>query len=182
MAYKMSEQERQRRSESARAQMTGQKLSEETRRKMAESAQLRFARVGHGPTAGRVIPQDERKMRAARLRNNPNVRPPLAKGEKMPQGWLENLVAGQHPAARPTSIELILRSLLSAYPDAQYEVNFGRYRVDAYIPSLHIAFEADGEYWHDANRDGKRDAYLMEQFGLPVVRFTGSELMLIGES
>lgn len=160
----------------------GSKHSEETRRKMSEAQKLRFARVGHGPTAGRVIPQDERRMRAARLRNNPNVKPPVPKGTKLPKGWLENLVAGQRPAQHPTDIERILRSLFSAYPDAQYEVCFGRYRVDAYIPSLHIAFEADGEYWHDANRDGERDAYLMEQFGLSVVRLTGTELMLIGES
>jgi len=47
---------------------------------------------------------------------------------------------------------------------------FGRYVVDAYLPIENLAFEADGEYWHNRpgakERDSKRDQYLKSKFGL----------------
>ncbi len=51
-------------------------------------------------------------------------------------------------------------------------------RVDAYLPlPYHLAFEADGEYWHQhPRRDAARDAYLLKEFSLPVIRINGSEL------
>lgn len=77
-----------------------------------------------------------------------------------------------------TGIEQVLFKLVRrAYPDAEQERRFGRCVVDVYVPSLHLAFEADGAYWHrDEARDVKRDASLMERFGLPVARLTEREL------
>ena len=58
------------------------------------------------------------------------------------------------------------------------EIRFGRFTVDLYDREHHVAYEADGSYWHDRNeaaRPGareRRDAYLAEKFGLPVVHFS----------
>ncbi len=57
-------------------------------------------------------------------------------------------------------------------------MRFGRFRVDAYLPPpYHLAFEADGTYWHrpeseQARRDVERDAWLLEHYDLRVVRLT----------
>ena len=59
------------------------------------------------------------------------------------------------------------------------EQRFGTYFVDAYLANEHIAFEADGDYWHNlrsANYDTTRDAYLLTQFKLPVVRLREKEI------
>lgn len=84
----------------------------------------------------------------------------------------------------PTKIELILKAHLeNVYPGEEVRVyeKFGRFFVDAYIPSLHLAFEADGEHWHPIGdeRDITRDAYLLENFDLPVIRIWGGELWRI---
>lgn len=57
-----------------------------------------------------------------------------------------------------------------------YEVRFGRYVVDFYDPYLHVAYEADGEYWHNKKNDLRRDKYLWKKFGLKVVRYSGSTI------
>ncbi len=79
-----------------------------------------------------------------------------------------------------TQCERDLLSLLAEFPNVHDEVTFGRYRVDAYLPDYHVAFEADGTYWHgnpeSQARDAKRDAYLLDEFNLPVVRLTQDEL------
>ena len=49
------------------------------------------------------------------------------------------------------------------------EQEFPPYRVDAYCPELHVAFEADGPH-HTRARDKRRDALLMKQYGLHVHR------------
>jgi very-short-patch-repair endonuclease len=62
------------------------------------------------------------------------------------------------------------------------EVRFGRFTVDLYDRAHHIAYEADGSYWHDraeARTPGchaNRDAYLIQYFGLKVVHFTDKEI------
>jgi very-short-patch-repair endonuclease len=56
------------------------------------------------------------------------------------------------------------------------EVQFGKYRIDLYDPVRHVAFEADGAYWHGlpgrVEYDARRDAELLKRFGLPVVHFS----------
>lgn len=82
----------------------------------------------------------------------------------------------------PTYIEKILQNLLSDYEEIIPFKKFGKYQVDVYVPELHVAFEADGEHWHeDKERDARRDAYLLEEFDLPVIRLTGKELHEIGK-
>jgi very-short-patch-repair endonuclease len=62
------------------------------------------------------------------------------------------------------------------------EVRFGRYTVDLYDRINHVAYEADGAYWHAKNertRPGyhtRRDEYLASRHGLIVVHFTDREI------
>lgn len=86
----------------------------------------------------------------------------------------------QSSAHNPTKIELALQDILSIYEIEPYK-QFGRFQVDVYVPKLHIAFEADGYHWHSSHeaveKDRLRDAYLMEEFSLPVIRVTEKELI-----
>ena len=58
------------------------------------------------------------------------------------------------------------------------EVRFGRFTVDLYDRANHVAYEADGRHWHELAElrrpgwHGRRDAYLMDRFGLAVVHFS----------
>lgn len=86
---------------------------------------------------------------------------------------------------RPTSIENILVDiLLCDFPEVLREEPFGRYTVDAYLPHpYHLAFEADGVYWHrDRERDVRRDKILLEEHGLIVIRFSERELKEIQDA
>ncbi|KKN04087.1 hypothetical protein LCGC14_1101040 [marine sediment metagenome] len=88
---------------------------------------------------------------------------------------------------RQTQIERILREvLLSEFPEVVSEKRFGFYRVDAYLPPpYHLAFEADGSYWHALHEQEnpgcyqRRDNYLMKHFALPVIRLTEDELRMV---
>jgi len=76
--------------------------------------------------------------------------------------------------------DILVNKVLAEFPIVRRQEKFGRKSVDAYLPPpYHLAFEADGEYWHDEKRDAKRDRELLERFGLPVIRFTGKELWRI---
>lgn len=65
---------------------------------------------------------------------------------------------------------------LPFYP--QYPV--GRFFVDFADPVLRIAIECDGQQWHDAAKDARRDAEL-SRLGWAVKRFTGRQLYLAPE-
>jgi len=83
----------------------------------------------------------------------------------------------------PTRWELALRRLLreAGFRGQRYERMFGRYSVDAYIPSHRIAFEADGHWIHEVKRESgeqeARDAYLMTEHDvLAVIHLTKEDL------
>ena len=86
----------------------------------------------------------------------------------------------------PTTIEnFLVDVILAEFPEVigPSKQRFGHYTVDAYLPPpYHLAFEADGDYWHalyekrDPGHDARRDAYLLREFGLPTVRITESEI------
>lgn len=108
----------------------------------------------------------------------------MRRGKKHPEGCNHCLAVAQYNATWPkpeTSLEATLYRLLT---EAGYEVEkqrrFGKYVVDIYVPSLHVAFEADGATWHSypaqVERDSRRDAWLAERFDLPVVRLREKEL------
>ncbi len=73
----------------------------------------------------------------------------------------------------------MINNFLSEFPEVIAEKRFGRYTVDAYLPPpYHLAFEADGTYWHSLRPeyDEKRDAWLLEHAQLPVVRLSEEEI------
>lgn len=85
----------------------------------------------------------------------------------------------------PNKIEKTLRRLVKElHPgeatEAEYRI--GRFSVDVYVPSLKLAYEADGEYWHGlpgvAEKDARRDAYMLEQ-GIQTIRYTEKQLRKI---
>lgn len=55
------------------------------------------------------------------------------------------------------------------------------YRPDIYIPSLNIIFEADGEAWHDKEKDSLRDKEIRELIGADIFRFSESEIRTNGK-
>ncbi len=61
--------------------------------------------------------------------------------------------------------------------EVEEEKNFPPYSVDAYLPGLHVAFEADGPT-HQKNPDAKRDLRLMGKYALPVYRISSVTLAL----
>lgn len=74
-------------------------------------------------------------------------------------------------------------SYFKQYPIGQ------RYVVDAFVPKMNLAIEADGDYWHalekNIRRDMEKDEYLLDA-GFKVLRATESELrkdptMLFGD-
>jgi very-short-patch-repair endonuclease len=84
---------------------------------------------------------------------------------------------GYRKSKQPTSLERVLYAVLNHRGvEFEREVRFGHYIVDAYDEAAHIAYEADGSYWHDSGRDAERDRWLLENFSLSVVRFTEAEL------
>ncbi len=73
----------------------------------------------------------------------------------------------------------MIDAFLNEFPAVEQEVRFGSYTVDAYLPPpYHLAFEADGSYWHSLKPgyDKKRDAYLLAEHNLPVIRLTENEI------
>ena len=55
--------------------------------------------------------------------------------------------------------------------EVEEEKSFPPYSVDAYLPGLHVAFEADGPT-HQQKSDAKRDLRLMGKYALPVYRLS----------
>lgn len=68
-------------------------------------------------------------------------------------------------------VEELLREL-KLYFESEY--SFQPYTVDIYIPEWHIAVEIDGPY-HTKHKDEARDNYLLDQFGLYVLRLPVKE-------
>lgn len=89
---------------------------------------------------------------------------------------------GRFPTAF-TKIELALAEFLidSGY-DLIPQVQFGRYPVDLYEPNYHLAFEADGRYFHDRKEFfspgyfKQRDEYLLSKYNLTTIRFSEAEI------
>lgn len=80
------------------------------------------------------------------------------------------------PRPRTVLERALYRLLEVAGLDYIPEKRFGRYIVDAYLPTEHIAFEADGVFWHqNKEREQKRDGYL-SHFILAVVHLDDNDL------
>lgn len=53
------------------------------------------------------------------------------------------------------------------------EVEFAPYTVDMVLPEPHVGIECDGHFSHKSrkSKDPQRDAFLLEKYGLPILRF-----------
>ena len=99
------------------------------------------------------------------------------RGKSKTEQHVLNIVTAQARRHRthPTKWETALRRLLRGVGFVcRYERRFGRYSVDAYVPSRRLAFEADGHgLGHYTKRDSgyeeARDLYLMAEHGLLAV-------------
>ena len=56
------------------------------------------------------------------------------------------------------------------------EVRIGRYSADFALIKRKIAIEADSDYWHDAEKDRKRDVVL-KKYGWITIRFSEKEIV-----
>lgn len=60
----------------------------------------------------------------------------------------------------------------------EWEKPLGQCSVDFFLTDYNIVIECDGTYWHQgrAERDKKRDAKLIEAFGVRIYRFTDKQI------
>jgi len=168
------------------AALTGRTLSEDTRanmsaawtpeRRAAKSAKM----MGNQNALGHKQTDDHKaKLSAA-------AKPRMLARVQTPTGRAQ-LIKVQQAAqqAHPTRLEKALYRMLDAFGwEYDTEVAFAPYIVDAYIPGLHLALEADGAFHFEGNpfldttpeeeaeATRTRDAYLLEHYDLEVWHFT----------
>jgi very-short-patch-repair endonuclease len=57
----------------------------------------------------------------------------------------------------------------------------GRYSIDCYAEEVHAGFEYDGRDFHASTaqrrRDAERDAWILGELGIPIMRFTDADLL-----
>jgi len=143
----------------------GQKLSDKAR------ANISAGQMGHPVTA-----ETRAKISASHM----GFKASPATRAKMAEAAARRHAAGVYFRG-PTKLELALRGLLtSAGFNFQEQVRFGRYVVDAWVPSRRLVFEADGSFWYhhqDKEREARRDAYLMDRDAVAVVHLTEEDLI-----
>lgn len=87
----------------------------------------------------------------------------------------------QQNSKKPTSIEKTLYDylLIKGFLFERQKLINGRFLVDAYVPSLNLVIEADGNYWHSLDRVVKKDkaenAYLTK-CGFGLLRLSENEI------
>ena len=152
----------------------GKKFSKEHKRKIGK------ANMGHPNYLFKHSEETKKKI------SENNARHWLGRGEEFDseemrrRGFLG--VIKQQDMNGPTSIEKKVYDELKARGilfEKQKLIN-GKFLVDAYIPSLNLVIEADGNYWHSLDRVKKRDksknAYLTK-CGFNLLRLTETEIM-----
>jgi len=129
-------------------------LTPEFRARLAE-AQLKSARAMRGCP---LSPEHRAKISASQKGRKFSARTRAL----MAAGRAAYLARWPKPA---TPLELGLYYLLSAAGLVfERQRRFGRYVVDAFVPSHALVFEADSTYWHqDKEREHRRDGYLIKR-------------------
>jgi very-short-patch-repair endonuclease len=75
-----------------------------------------------------------------------------------------------------TGIERDVRLALTQLKiDYMQEHYIRPYRIDFYLPQWQVALEVDGLYWHNPERDNKRD-HALAAIGVTTIRITDVEL------
>ena len=68
--------------------------------------------------------------------------------------------------------DLLLKDFEVVVPEAR----FGPYSVDFLLAEEGLGIEIDGSYWHKGADHTERDAYLLREHGLPIVRLNEEEI------
>jgi len=158
----------------------GQRPSKETRKKISEGLTGRYCseetrkKIGQANSIvlkGKKHSKESRQKRREWALSHPEI---LRRNGALGRKKLTEMNG-------PTSIEkkvydeLKRRGILF---EEQRLIN-GRFFVDAFIPSLNLVIEADGDYWHSLpkqiGRDKSRNAYL-KKCGFNLLRLTGTEI------
>ena len=155
----------------------GRKLSEEHKAKISAGVRAAYKN-------GDIVPPESR-IRIGEARRNMPREEKIALSKRIKKHLSDtDCECGMHKANRKseqTYIEKVLSLLLEEFPEIIHEKRFGPYTVDFYLPPpYHLAFEADGEYWHNKKKDIKRDRWLWNTHQLIVIRFSGRELLKLG--
>jgi len=138
----------------------GKRRSEETKKMMSES---RRGKIGnkHSEETKKHLSEVRKKMW-----QDSNKRPKLLEALKK-----------THQKRGYTSIEIKVYDELKRLGfifEKQKLIN-GKFLVDAYIPSLNLIIEADGDYWHSLewskNNDFRKNAYL-KKCGFNIIRIS----------
>jgi len=152
----------------------GHKVSEATRDKISA------ALMGNQNALGREASEETRASMSVAAQARMQT----------PEG-MANMIKARHAACTtsPTKLERALYRMLDAFGwEYDTEVPFAPYIVDAYIPGLHLALEADGAFHFEGNPWSgttpeqeaqltiNRDAYLLEHYDLQVWHFNEEQL------
>lgn len=146
----------------------GRKFSDEHKRKLSKSHK------GQKPWMENRHHSEETKRKISEAK----------KGVEVSVEAKRNMLKGQqkrYSSGDPTSIEKKVYDELKARGllfETQKLIN-GKFIVDAYIPSLNLVIEADGDYWHSLEKTAKKDksenAYL-KTCGFNLLRLTEREI------
>jgi len=144
----------------------------------------RIAELQRGKKRGPHKPETKAKIAAAK-RGKPHYTSPehLA---KLAAGHRRAQIEGRIPlpkGRRYTTLAQALDLYLAKRGvNVEPEVRFGPYTVDLYDRVDHVAYEADGLYWHNRmetknpGHRARRDTYLREQHGLAVIHYSDIDI------
>lgn len=171
--------------------LIGHSVSEQTRKKIGAKAKLRTGEKNANWTGGKPKCIDCGKEifytnnRCFNCYSKINSKRLIKRNKLVPkEKRIEVAIMGRKALGEmkgPTSIEkkvydeLKQRGILF---ETQKLIN-GKFLVDAYIPSLNLIIECDGEYWHSFEASKKKDkaenAYL-KACGYQLVRWNGKDI------
>lgn len=159
------------------ARMSAAQRGKTSPAKKAQAAKLRAANLGRRQSPEEIARRIEsrrgyRHSPEVRAKMSAIVKQQIAEGKRCLPGYVKY-----------TKLAQKLHAYLSSRGfTVEPEVRFGRYTVDLYDREHHVAHEADGTFWHDKiekrrpGSDARRDEYLHEKFGLPVMRYSDTEI------
>jgi len=61
--------------------------------------------------------------------------------------------------------------------DVVEEYPVGPYKIDIYCHTFKLGFEADGKFYHGWKRDERRDKWILDNFGIPILRIKDTEIL-----
>ena len=169
-----------------RSDETRQRMSvaqSQSRKPLAPEHKAKLSAVSRGRQRPTFSVEWRAKIGAAQTGRQQTPECRAKRAESLKRAWEEGRKT-PNVSYRYTSLARALHAYLEGAHGItlEPEVRFGRYTVDLYDRTNHVAYEADGRYWHERNEaaypgyHANRDAYLMERFALPVHHFTDDQI------